>query len=254
VTVTPSHDQAVWNIETRGVSKRFGGVVAVDVVDFRVGRDEIVGLIGPNGAGKTTLFNLMTGFVKPDDGDIYLNGERINGRKPFEISRMGLARTFQMCKPFADLSVLENVITGAYVRAKNYQDAVEISEGVLRSLGIYGKRLQLARHLTLPDLKRLEVARALATGPRILLLDEVMAGLNLREQHQVAAMVEAIHQTGVGIVLVEHSIAMIVRLSRRIIVLDDGRKIAEGKPREVIATAAVRAAYLGIQDDDDARA
>ncbi len=254
MTVTPSHDQAVWNIETRGVSKRFGGVVAVDVVDFRVGRDEIVGLIGPNGAGKTTLFNLMTGFVKPDDGDIYLNGERINGRKPFEISRMGLARTFQMCKPFADLSVLENVITGAYVRAKNYQDAVEISEGVLRSLGIYGKRLQLARHLTLPDLKRLEVARALATGPRILLLDEVMAGLNLREQHQVAAMVEAIHQTGVGIVLVEHSIAMIVRLSRRIIVLDDGRKIAEGKPREVIATAAVRAAYLGIQDDDDARA
>jgi branched-chain amino acid transport system ATP-binding protein len=249
VTVTPSHDQAVWNIETRGLSKRFGGVTAVDVVDFRAGENEIVGLIGPNGAGKTTLFNLMAGFAKPDDGDIHLNGERINGRKPFEIARMGLARTFQICKPFADLSVLENVITGAYVRAKNYREAVDISEDVLRSLDIYGKRLQLARHLTLPDLKRLEVARALATGPRILLLDEVMAGLNLREQHQVAAMVEAIHQSGVGIVLVEHSIAMIVRLSKRIIVLDDGRKIAEGEPREVIKTAAVRAAYLGIEDD-----
>jgi branched-chain amino acid transport system ATP-binding protein len=249
VTVTPSHDQAVWNIETRGLSKRFGGVIAVDVIDFRAGENEIVGLIGPNGAGKTTLFNLMAGFAKPDDGDIYLNGERINGRKPFEIARMGLARTFQICKPFADLSVLENVITGAYVRAKNYREAVDISEDVLRSLDIYGKRLQLARHLTLPDLKRLEVARALATGPRILLLDEVMAGLNLREQHQVAAMVETIHQSGVGIVLVEHSIAMIVRLSKRIIVLDDGRKIAEGEPREVMKTAAVRAAYLGIEDD-----
>jgi branched-chain amino acid transport system ATP-binding protein len=249
VTVTPSHDQAVWNIETRGLSKRFGGVIAVDVVDFRAGENEIVGLIGPNGAGKTTLFNLMAGFAKPDDGDIYLNGERINGRKPFEIARMGIARTFQICKPFAELSVLENVITGAYVRAKNYREAVDISEDALRSLDIYGKRLQLARHLTLPDLKRLEVARALATGPRILLLDEVMAGLNLREQHQVAAMVETIHQSGVGIVLVEHSIAMIVRLSKRIIVLDDGRKIAEGEPREVIKTAAVRAAYLGIEDD-----
>jgi branched-chain amino acid transport system ATP-binding protein len=249
VTVTPSHDQAVWTIETRGLSKRFGGVIAVDVVDFRASENEIVGLIGPNGAGKTTLFNLMAGFAKPDDGDIHLNGERINGRKPFEIARMGLARTFQICKPFADLSVLENVITGAYVRAKNYREAVDISEDVLRSLDIYGKRLQLARHLTLPDLKRLEVARALATGPRILLLDEVMAGLNLREQHQVAAMVESIHQSGVGIVLVEHSIAMIVRLSKRIIVLDDGRKIAEGEPREVIKTAAVRAAYLGIEDD-----
>lgn len=249
MTVTPSHDQAVWNIETRGLSKRFGGVIAVDVVDFRAGENEIVGLIGPNGAGKTTLFNLMAGFAKPDDGDIYLNGERINGRKPFEIARMGIARTFQICKPFAELSVLENVITGAYVRAKNYREAVDISEDALRSLDIYGKRLQLARHLTLPDLKRLEVARALATGPRILLLDEVMAGLNLREQHQVAAMVETIHQSGVGIVLVEHSIAMIVRLSKRIIVLDDGRKIAEGEPREVIKTAAVRAAYLGIEDD-----
>ena len=165
---------------------------------------------------------------------------------------MGLARTFQICKPFADLSVLENVITGAYARTKNYREAVEISEDVLRSLGIYGRRLQLARHLTLPDIKRLEVARALATGPRILLLDEVMAGLNLREQHQVATMVEAIHQTGIGIVLIEHSIAMIVRLSRRIIVLDDGRKIAEGEPREVIATAAVRAAYLEIENDNDA--
>jgi branched-chain amino acid transport system ATP-binding protein len=242
----------VCTLEARNVTKRFGGVTAVNGVTFRARQDEIVGLIGPNGAGKTTLFNLMSGFFAPNEGDIYFKGERITGLRPYEVARRGLARTFQICKPFPDLSVLENVVTGAYGRAAGYAEAVEASENVLDQLGLYHRRLQLARHLTLPDLKRLEVARALATAPAFLLLDEVMAGLNLKEQHEVAAMIEKIHSNGVGVVLVEHSIAMIVRLSRHVVVMDDGRHIAEGAPREAISTKAVRAAYLGLDDDSPA--
>ncbi len=245
-------DAAPARLEAIGVTKRFAGLIAVNAVDFSAGQDEIVGLIGPNGAGKTTLFNLMSGFIGLDIGDVRLGGVSIGRRRPHEVARLGLARTFQICKPFADLGVLENVITAAYVHAAGYREALERSEEVLQRLGLYAKRAQFARHLTLPDLKRLELARALATRPRFLLLDEVMAGLNLKEQHDVAAMIEAIHLSGTGIVLVEHSIAMIVRLSRRVVVLDNGSKIADGAPREVMSSAAVRAAYLGMEDGGNA--
>ena len=192
-------------LQVRRVRKQFGGLRALADVDLDVPIDRIVAVIGPNGAGKTTLFNVMSGFYRPDDGDVLLDDESLVGLKPHEVSRRGIARTFQICKPFPDLSVLDNVVAGAFTRVRSLGEATEIARTVLQDVGLHGKRAFLARYLTLPELKRLEVARALAVGPKYLLLDEVMAGLNLKEQHDVADEIERIHARGIGIVLVEHS-------------------------------------------------
>jgi branched-chain amino acid transport system ATP-binding protein len=229
------------------VSVRFGGLVAVDDVSFNAPRERIVCIIGPNGAGKTTLFAVLSGFLRPTSGRVLLADEQITGLPPHVIASRGIARTFQIVRPFRDLTVVDNVIVGAFARVAKYAQAKEIAGDVLDRVGLHAKRDFLASYLTLPDLKRLEVAKALATRPRYLLLDEVMAGLNLREQHDVATVLETIHASGVGILLVEHSLAIVQRMADHVICLDSGRKIAEGSAADVMGSEAVQVAYMGVE-------
>jgi branched-chain amino acid transport system ATP-binding protein len=226
---------------------RFGGLAALQDVSFEAPRERIVSIIGPNGAGKTTLFAVLSGFLRPTVGCARLDGEVITGRPPHEIARLGIARTFQIVRPFRDLTARDNVMVGAFARTKGHAEAAAIADAVLEQVGLHNKREFLAAYLTLPDLKRLEVARALAMGPAYLLLDEVMAGLNLREQHEVASMLEAIHASGTGILLVEHSLAIVQRMADHVVCLDSGRKIAEGTAEEVMQSDAVQVAYMGVE-------
>ncbi len=239
-------------LQVKNIEKRFGGLCALSGVSVDVPRDRLVAIIGPNGAGKTTLFNVMSGFQRPEAGQVLFGDESLVGLKPHQVSRRGLVRTFQICKPFADLSVLDNVIAGAFVRANGLREATVAAEDALNDVGLFGRREFLARYLTLPELKRLEVARALAVRPKFLLLDEVMAGLNLREQHEVADEIERIHARGIGVVLVEHSLPIVMRVARHVVCLDNGRKIAEGSAAEVMAAESVRAAYMGVGDGANA--
>jgi branched-chain amino acid transport system ATP-binding protein len=236
-------------LQLENVTVRFGGLVAVDNVSFSVPRDGIVSIIGPNGAGKTTLFAVLSGFLRPTSGIVRFDNEVITGMAAHDVALRGIARTFQIVRPFPDLSVLDNVMVGAYARARTYDDAKRIADDVMHEVGLYPKRGFLAAYLTLPELKRLEVAKALATRPTCLLLDEVMAGLNLREQHDVAGMLEAVHARGIGILLVEHSLAIVQRMADHVICLESGRKIAEGTASDVMQSRAVRIAYMGIDDE-----
>ena len=233
-------------LQAIGVRVQFGGLVAVDDVSFEARSDRILSVIGPNGAGKTTLFAVLSGFVKPTNGTVTLDGETLTGLAPHQIARRGIARTFQIVRPFRDLTALDNVIVGAYAHAGTYREAREIAASMLDEVGLHAKRSFLASYLTLPDLKMLEVAKALATRPKFLLLDEVMSGLNLKEQHGVAHMLEKIHGRGTGILLVEHSLAIVQRMSARVVCLDSGKKISEGTAAEVMSSLAVQAAYMGI--------
>ena len=233
-------------LQARDIEVRFGGLVAVDGVGFDVERDQIVSIIGPNGAGKTTLFAVLAGFQRPTRGTVTLDGETLTGLPAHRVAHRGIARTFQIVRPFRDLSALDNVIVGAYAKARSYRAAVDEASAVLNEVGLYAKRDFLAAYLTLPDLKLLEVAKALATRPKYLLLDEVMSGLNLKEQHDVAKMLETIHSRGTGILLVEHSLAIVQRMSDRVICLDSGRKIAEGTAEAVMSSEAVQVAYMGV--------
>lgn len=231
------------------VMVRFGGLVAVDHVSFQARRDGIFSIIGPNGAGKTTLFAVLSGFLRPNSGSVQYDGQDITGMPANQVALRGIARTFQIARPFRDLTVLDNVMVGAYARACDYGNAKSIAEEVMHEVGLYPKRNFMASYLNLPELKRLEVAKALATRPTCLLLDEVMAGLNLREQHDVAGMLEAVHTRGVGILLVEHSLAIVQRMADHVICLDSGRKIAEGTAAEVMRSREVQVAYMGVDDE-----
>lgn len=233
-------------LHIQDVGMRFGGLTALEGVSFDAPRDRIVAVIGPNGAGKTTLFAVLSGFLTPTTGLVRLGDEVISGRQPHEVARLGIARTFQIVRPFRELSVLDNVITGAFARTRSHRDAEAIAGAVLKRVDLHRRRDFLARTLTLPDMKRLEVAKALAMNPSYLLLDEVMAGLNLREQHDVASMLESIHDEGTGILLVEHSLAIVQRMADHVICLDGGRKIAEGTAEHVVHSEAVQVAYMGV--------
>lgn len=238
-------------LKAQGVVVKFGGLVAVDQVSFEARSDQILSVIGPNGAGKTTLFAVLSGFVKPTSGRVMLNGETLTGLEPHQIAKRGIARTFQIVRPFRDLTVLDNVIVGAYAHAGSYREARDIAGAMLEEVGLYAKRSFLASYLTLPDLKQLEVAKALATRPKFLLLDEVMSGLNLKEQHDVAHMLEKIHERGTGILLVEHSLAIVQRMSAHVVCLDSGKNIAEGTAAQVMNSPAVQAAYMGVDVTPD---
>ncbi|HTZ01409.1 MAG TPA: ABC transporter ATP-binding protein [Xanthobacteraceae bacterium] len=228
------------------VSKRFRGLVAVDGVSFEVAEGALFAVIGPNGAGKTTLFNMIAGAMRPDGGSIVFAGEPIGGLPADAVCRRGLARTFQLVRPFPALSVEDNVIVGALLHRHDVGAAREHAHTVLRRLDLYDKRRQRAATLTLPDRKRLEVARALATGPRLLLLDEVMAGLRPTETDRMVATLRAINrETGVTILLIEHVMRAVMALASRVLVLDHGTVIAEGAPEAVVRDPAVVQSYLG---------
>jgi branched-chain amino acid transport system ATP-binding protein len=229
----------------RNISKRFGGLRAVQNLSFSVAEGETVALIGPNGAGKTTSFNLITGYHRPDTGSVFALGRELVGRRPHDICGWGLARTFQVARPFGTMTVLANVMTGAFLRNKRPEVARARAREVIGFVGLSAKEHVAARELTTIDQRRLEMARALATEPRLLLLDEVMAGLNPAEIDQAVVLVGRLAERGLTIVIVEHVMRAIMAVARRIIVLDHGQKIAEGSPKEVVSNEDVIRAYLG---------
>lgn len=234
-------------LSIQGVTKRFGGVAALNEVSFDVGEGEILGVIGPNGAGKTTLLNCVSGVYRPDAGSISFDGHAIAGEPPHRIARLGVGRTFQVVKPFTSMTVRENAAVGALFGASRLPlaRAFAAADGVLELVGMGGKASLPVASLTIPDRKRLEVARALATRPRLLLLDEVMAGLNSVEVDEALEMVRTVHRSGVTIVLIEHVMRVVVGICKRVVVLHFGQTLAEGTPDGVLRDTRVIEAYLG---------
>ena len=235
-------------LEVKNLLKSFGGLVAIKDLDFMVSEGEIIGLIGPNGSGKTTLFNLISGFLKPDSGGIKFNGSDITGLKPHRICRSGIARTFQLTKPFGGMAALQNVMVGRMYGGESggsMREAEEECEKILEFVGLGGRGLLLASSFNIVDRKRIEIARALATQPKLLLLDEMMSGLTHTEMEEALQLVRAIGHSGITLIVVEHVMKAILDVSSRLIVLNHGEKIAEGKPQEVVRNEKVIEAYLG---------
>jgi branched-chain amino acid transport system ATP-binding protein len=232
-------------LAVRGITKRFGGLIAVNDATLDVAEGSITGLIGPNGAGKTTLFAVVAGFEAPTSGIVMLEGEDITGRKPHHLARMGLARTFQIVQPFAGLSVRENIAVGAFLRESRRAAALAVAEQVAAQVGLTDQLDKPAAALTVAGRKRLEVARALATRPKLLLLDEVLAGLNPSEVRDIVPVVRAIRDSGVTVLMIEHVMQAVMNLCERVHVLAQGRIICSGTPAEVVAAPQVIEAYLG---------
>jgi len=233
-------------LKVKHVTKRFGGLVALNDVTLDVKEGEIVGIIGPNGAGKTTLFNVITGFYHPDSGQIIFDGVDITKYRPDQICALGLTRTFQLVKPFKDLSVFENVLIGAMLR-RSKSAAVEKAESIIKDLNLQSVRDVPVKNLPIAERKIVEAARALATEPKMLLLDEVAAGLNPSESARILETLRRLKEQGVTLCLVEHVMRFIMGISERIVVLDRGVKIAEGSPSEIAANESVIEAYLGVK-------
>jgi len=227
------------------VVKRFGGLVAVNEVSFDLRRGEIVSIIGPNGAGKTTLFNLLTGQLKPTAGDVRMNGDVINTLLPDQRARLGLGRTFQIAKPLPALTALENAMVGSFLRHPKLRAAEAKAHEVLREVGLARRAGVRASQLTLSERRRLEVARALALEPVLILLDEVMAGLNQSEVDELIAVVQKLHRNGMTLMIIEHNLKVVRTFSERVIVLDRGAKIAEGDAETILNQPEVVKAYLG---------
>ncbi len=235
-------------LSVEAVSKRFRGLVAVDGVSFRVPAGDIFAVIGPNGAGKTTLFNMIAGVLAADDGTIAFDGRRIDGLPPDAVCRCGIGRTFQLVRPFPNLTVEDNVIVGALLRRPDVAEAKRHADRVLARLDLLGKRSLVASTLTLPDRKRLEVARALATEPKLLLLDEVMAGLRPTETDRMVQILSDLNrETGLTILLIEHVMRAVMALADHVLVLHHGAAIAEGTPDAVVRDPAVVKSYLGAE-------
>ncbi len=231
-------------LEVEGLSKRFGGLVAVHDVSVSVARGEIVGVIGPNGAGKTTLFGLISGFIKPSSGRVRFKGQVITGMPPHRIAQLGLTRSFQIVQLFADMTVLEAVTAAALLR-NPMREAIRKAEAVLERIGLQAIRHEIPTALSLQDKKLLEVAKCLATEPELILLDEVMAGLTLAEAQMPIRVIRALREGGIAFVMVEHVMPIVMSVADRLLVLNFGQKVADGSPAEIVADPAVREAYFG---------
>jgi branched-chain amino acid transport system ATP-binding protein len=232
-------------LSVTGVSKRFGGVIANRRVSFDVARGELVGIIGPNGAGKSTLFEIVTGFYHPDEGEVRLDGARLTGLSPDVVCRRGVARTFQKLRPFQGLTVLDNVMVGALTRTRDVRHARERARELVRTVGLEEKAGAHARTLSTGQRKRLELARALATEPRILLLDEVTAGVDQRTIPDLVRLVRELHAGGLTLLVIEHNMRVITAVAQRIVALHLGEVIADGAPDAVARDRRVIEAYLG---------
>jgi branched-chain amino acid transport system ATP-binding protein len=245
--VTPPAPQVVTPtmLVAQAVTRRFAGLVAVDAVSLEVKRGQIVSVIGPNGAGKTTLFNLLTGQLAPSDGTITWEGERIESMPPHRRARLGMGRTFQIARPLIALSAMENVLVGAFLRHARYADARDRAMAALDEVGLGARADVLAAELTLSERRRLEVGRALALEPKMILLDEVMAGLNPTETGRQIELVRRLNARGITFLVIEHNLKVVRAFSDRVVVLDHGAKIAEGSAEDVLADPAVVTAYLG---------
>jgi branched-chain amino acid transport system ATP-binding protein len=237
-------------LEVENLSKRFGGLVAVNNVSFHVDGGDVLGIIGPNGAGKTTLFNLITGFIKPDSGTIKFKGEDITGLEAFKIVNKGIARTFQIVRPFFHLSVIDNVLLSCASprvrkQSKKTGNPEEISKKLLEAVGLSEKMYEMSGNLPHGDLKRLEIARALATMPDLLLLDEPFSGLNPTEVASLTESIEELLQEGLTMIIIEHNLEALMKIIKRAIVLHFGQKIAEGIPEEIVKDRTVQEVYMG---------
>jgi len=235
-------------LDVRGVSRFFGGLAALTDVSFTVEKGEILGLIGPNGAGKTTMFNVVNGFYAPSRGEVFFKGQRISGLKPHQICQRGLARTFQVVKPLQRMSTLDNVVASAFLRSKTKAEALRKSEEILKFTGLWEERDMLSKGLPLGSRKRLEIARALATEPDLLLLDEACAGLNPSELDTSIEIIRKIKERGITIMIIEHHMKVIMSISDRIVVLTYGQKLAEGTPEQIAHNPEVIKAYLGEEE------
>lgn len=232
-------------LQVRGVSKHFGGLKAVDSIDLAVMPGEIVSIIGPNGAGKTTFFNLLTGQHRATTGEIRFKGQDITGLRPHHRARLGFGRTFQISQTMTSLSVLENAMIGAFLRLRSSRDAADRAMSALESVGLGARAARKSAELTLGERRRLEVARAIAMQPDIVLLDEVMAGLNETEITEIMDLIRQLNAGGMTLLVIEHNLKVVRAFSRRVVVLDQGRLLAEGSADQVLSDKAVIDAYLG---------
>ena len=232
-------------LEAKNISMHFGELAALQNINLSVEKGEILGLIGPNGAGKTTFFNCVTGFLNATRGDIFFNGQNITRLGPHRICHLGICRTFQIVQSFHEMTVIENIMMGAFCRHATTRASTAQAEEVLEITGLRDKRDQIAGSLTLADQKRIELARTIATQPQMVLLDEVMAGLNPTETDEAVELIRKIHQTGLTLIVVEHVMEVIMDISERIAVFDSGELIVDGPPEKVVRDERVIKAYLG---------